>query len=389
MNPTFGFHLPLELRRYIRAAFSRCVFVVLVSVLAASQPTIASAQSLLARENIVPWELYWVRGEAEVDVDVRARMLADRGIRRYALAYRPGKLATLEAEISALNKRGIEITAVYFWLDAERPGEDPELQAAFESFKRLRIHPRIWVSQSSALHPKTLEDWKKALGEAGFNWVDGQDNFGSAFSSRTNFTDHQKESFFKALHRVYSEEAELPSTPHERTQRLVKETERIGSLARLASNYGFSVELYNHNGWFGLMENQVAIIERLHRENIKNVRIVYTFWHARDALHDDVKDFEEVWKKIMPHVGMVAIRGVRGEMESLYPSQGSDELRMLRIIHSSGWKGRVGVLCLDPGVDPDVVLANTLRGIGWLAAELDQPGSGGAPPLSAGGMAHQ
>lgn len=360
-----------------------CRLLMLMSGAVGLQSALASpTTNILAPHNLVPWEVQWVRDGGEMKMDERARLLKAKGLHRYAVMYRRGKLANLESQIEVFRQHGLEITAVYFWLDTERPGEDPDVKAAFESFKRLRVQPRIWVSQSNASHPKTMEDWKNALREAGFIWVEGKDNFGSAFSSRADFTDQQKERFFKALHRVNSEERDLPHTPQEQARRLEREAARIGSLSRLASKYGLNVELYNHNGWFGLMENQLAIIERLQKEEIRNVRIVYTFWHARDSLHDDVNNFDNVWMKIRPYVGMIAIRGVRGEMESLYPSEGEDELQMMRVVHLSGWKGAVGVLCLDPGVDPEIVLENTLRGTKWLAAELSQPGAGGARPLS-------
>jgi hypothetical protein len=293
----------------------------------------------------------------------------------------------LDALIPAYRREGVELAAVYFWLDTERPGEDANVLAAFAALEKLQARPQVWVSQSTAFLPKTLEEWRQKFADAGFEFPAGYDvskAMESAFSSGGALTEAQKEAFFKALHRVYSDEANLPRTPRDKALRLERETRRIASLAKLASRYGLEVGLYNHNGWFGVMENQLAMIEKLERQGIENVRIVYTFWHARDSVHDEVKDFARVWAKIEPHVTAIAIGGIRGEMESLYPSEGEDELAMMRVVQKSGWRGPVGALCLNFGEPPDDVLRDVLRGADWMAAELNQPGSGGARPVFRG-----
>ena len=53
---------------------------------------------------------------------------------------------------------------------------------------------------------------------------------------------------------------------------------------------------------------------------------------------------------------------------------------MMRIIQDSGWKGPVGIIGEKSG-DAEVTLRNYLIGLDWLAAELKQPGSGGARPF--------
>jgi epsilon-lactone hydrolase len=389
----------------VRTAYGFTALFALVSI--AHSASTSPNTDLLARENLVPWELRWNQGGSEIGLEARGRMLKARGFQRYAIDYSRDNGAALETEITASRRNGVEVTAVYFWLDTERPGEDPQVRAAFESFKRLGIRPQIWVSQadpfgSLARTPEgltrqfveTSEELKHQFAAAGFDLPAGysmRKAIQAAVSPGGEFTELQKQNLFKAFHRLSSDEANLPKTPQEQAQRLEREARRIGSLAQLAARYGFTVGLYNHNGWFGLMDNQLAIIERLKQERIRNVGIVYTTWHARDHLHDDVKDFEQVWARIQPHVLTVAISGVRGEIELLYPSEGEDELPMLRIVQKSGWRGPVAVLCLKPGVDPDTVLRNVLRGIDWLTAELNRPGSGGVRPFpwnTDGGLRH-
>jgi len=37
-----------------------------------------------------------------------------------------------------------------------------------------------------------------------------------------------------------------------------QEADRIYALAKRAAPYGIKVALYNHNGWFGMMDNELA-----------------------------------------------------------------------------------------------------------------------------------
>ncbi|MFC4312973.1 hypothetical protein ACFPN2_28070 [Steroidobacter flavus] len=345
----------------------------------------SSGSDVLALENLVPWEIQWYADGIEIEPDARARMVKAKGLRRYALQYHVQLAEKCDAEITAFQRHGIEITAVYFWLNFDQPGADPKIQAAFESFKRHGIRPQIWVSQSTAFLPKSGDGMVQLLAKMGFDWPPGytfERALKAALSTDDALTPEQKERFFEALHRAYWDEENLPKTSEERAQRLERESQRIASLAKLASQYGLDVLLYNHEGWFGVMDNQLAIIDRLEREGINNVGMIYTFWHARDRFHDDVREFEKVWTRIRPRVAAVGLSGVRGEMEGLYPSQGNDELRMMRVVQESGWKGPVAVLGLNFSVGPEKVLGDMLRGTSWLRSELRQAGSGGARPFS-------
>ena len=49
--------------------------------------------------------------------------------------------------------------------------------------------------------------------------------------------------------------------------------------------------LYNHGGWFGEPENQIAVIEHV---KMSNVGIVYNFHHA----HEQIAQFPELIKKM-------------------------------------------------------------------------------------------
>ena len=53
---------------------------------------------------------------------------------------------------------------------------------------------------------------------------------------------------------------------------------------------------------------------------------------------------------------------------------------MMRTIQDSGWHGYIGLIA-EKGGDAEVTLANHMKGLDWLAAELKQPGSGGPVPF--------
>jgi sugar phosphate isomerase/epimerase len=172
----------------------------------------------------------------------------------------------------------------------------------------------------------------------------------------------------------------LPNTLEEQKQRVRQEADRINALVRLAAVYGAKVELYNHNGWFGMMNNQIAVIDRLRELGVTDVGIVYNFNHARDDLHDDTVNFRALWNKIKPYVVAVNITGTQSEGPTLYPSQGDRELQMMRIIQENGWSGPVGVVG-ERVADAEVTLRNCLVGFDWLVAELHKAGSGGPRPF--------
>ncbi len=83
------------------------------------------------------------------------------------------------------------------------------------------------------------------------------------------------------------------------------------------------VELYNHNGWFGLEENESGYYcVRLREMGVTGVGMVYNFSHARDGFHDDSKNFPELWRKMKDHVVAVNITGMRTDEDVVYSSQG-------------------------------------------------------------------
>jgi sugar phosphate isomerase/epimerase len=220
---------------------------------------------------------------------------------------------TFDAEVEAVKAHGIRLVAWWFPTDAA----DPTARTILEVIKRHGIYPQLWV-------------------------------MGSGAPTRTE---------------------------QEQQQRIDQEAERIRKIVELAAPYGCHVELYNHNGWFGQPDNEVAVIERLKQAGVTNVGMVYNFSHG----HADIAQFPALWKRIQPHVVAVNVTGMVMTEQLIPPAQGDHELEMLRTIQQSGWRGPVGLIA-EQGGDAEVTLSNNLRGLDWLRKELQQPGSGGPRP---------
>lgn len=308
--------------------FPRAFVVVIVgAVCALNVPAAWSEDSIWAHDNLVawcaapPWDAK-ARGPEE-----RAQMLKRLGFKHFAYNWRPPAIKSFDAEIKAMKRHGINLLG---W--ALYGSDNPSLPLILEAFKRHDVHPQLWLMQGPMP--------------------------GSPLWAQ-----------------------EFPRTAEEQARRIIEEADRIKALVLLVAPYGSKVNLYNHNGWFGMVENQLALIGRLREIGVGDVGMVYNFSHARDEVHDDSRNFRELWAKMRDHVVAVNVSGMRWEGQIVYPSQGDSELDMMRVIQESGWKGPVGVIA-EKGGDAQVTLANYLKGLDWLAAELQRPGSAGPRPFA-------
>lgn len=251
--------------------------------------------------------------------EARAEMLEELGFKQFAYDWRKKDIPTFDAEIDALQRHRIHLLAWWFPLEAD----NPTAKLILDVFKCHNVHPELWVM----------------------------------------------------LPRVG-----IPKTPEGQEWRVRQDAERIKALVELAAPYGCRIELYNHDGWFGIEENQLAIINRLKQLGVTGVGMVYNFSHAWDAIHNDTADFPSLWQKIKPYVVAVNITGIGPKGQEVYPSQGDRDLEMMRTIQQSGWHGPVGLIG-EKGGDAEVTLRRYLLGLDWIAAELRKPGSGGPRPF--------
>ncbi len=284
---------------------------------ASPAPLPASATNpleLFAPDNLHAWCAVPFDAKGRLPTE-RALMLKNLGFKRFVYDWRDKDIPAFDAEFEAMKNHGIEITG---WWSPTDPN-DPVLRTILEVFKRQKVHPQLWVMGSGS----------------------------------------------------------LTTTPAAQQQRVEEEAERIRKIVEIAKPYGVPVHLYNHNGWFGIPDNEVAVIGRLNQLGVTGVGMVYNFSHG----HNDIADFPAVWKRIKPYVITVNVTGMvpDGESKIMPPSQGIHEQAMLRVILESGWIGPIGLIA-EQGGDAEVTLGNYLRGLEWLKKEFVRPGSGGPKP---------
>ncbi len=150
-------------------------------------------------------------------------------------------------------------------------------------------------------------------------------------------------------------------------------TKALKPIAEEAAKLGCTVALYNHGGWFGEPENQVAIIETL---KLKNVGIVYNQHHG----HDHFDRFPELLKLMKPHLLALNLNGsIKGGDKvgkKIVPvGAGELDLTLLKAIRDSGYTGPIGILG-HTNDDAAERLADNLDGLKWILPELNgkEPG---------------
>jgi hypothetical protein len=388
----FAFELVVSAMAAKRRIFS-CLCVLLVFALHANLNTAfadnasnADSQpsaSIWSPNNLIAWEI------APCDVakrssEQRAQMLARLGFRYYAYIAStvPWNLKNdinvsqhdVDGEIQAMQRHGIRVLAWYLWINNDDPAEDPSVKSTLAVFRRYHIHPDIWIAQSFAYYPKSVNEWARLMPRQYAKWawpnvsgcLDGFSALGESDSRAAT------SAYGRAITQL--ELGNFPKTRRAARERIEAEALRIGKLAKIAAAYGCRVDIYNHHGWFGVVDNELAIVRQLKRMGVMDVGLVYNFAHSRDALHDDAKDFPRLWARMRSHVVAINVAGLSGFDDVVIPSKGDRELAMMRVIKASGWKGPVGVIgALGPG-DAEINLEENVAGLKLMASELTRAG---------------
>jgi sugar phosphate isomerase/epimerase len=169
------------------------------------------------------------------------------------------------------------------------------------------------------------------------------------------------------------------STAEEQAARVKQEAGRIKPIAIEAGKIGSKVGLYNHGGWFGEPENQIAIIELLKKEGVENVGIVYNQHHG----YDQAARLAELLRKMKPYLIALNLNGMvqDGEEKGLkiVPiGAGELDVTMIRIIAESEWKGPVGILN-HTNEDAEGRLLDNIEGLEWVVKKA-QGADPGPPP---------
>ncbi len=152
--------------------------------------------------------------------------------------------------------------------------------------------------------------------------------------------------------------------------------ELLRPLAEAADAVGCRLALYNHGGWFGEPENQVAIIKEL---GMSNVGIVYNLHHA----HAHLDRLPELLQIMKPHLYCLNLNGMVRDGEAkgqkIVPlGHGELDEQVLNQIVDSGYTGPIGIL---GHTDDDVEerLLDNLEGLEWLVQRMKGNAAGERP----------
>jgi sugar phosphate isomerase/epimerase len=163
----------------------------------------------------------------------------------------------------------------------------------------------------------------------------------------------------------------------DQTAKVEAAAKQIRPIAEAAAELGCAVALYNHGGWFGEPENQVAIIEHL---KLKNVGIVYNLHHG----HDHFDRFPKLLELMKPHLLALNLNGStkggdKSNKKILPLGAGELDVTLLRDILKAGYVGPMGILGHTQD-DAAERLADNLDGLKWLVPQLaEKPIVGPAP----------
>lgn len=271
--------------------------------------------SLFSQTNLAAWCIVPFDGKKR-GPEERAAMLERLGFRHFVYDYRGEHIPTFDAEIEALQRHHIDLLGWWFPTSLNDEG-----RLILEVLKRHHIETQLWV-------------------------------MGGGEPTR-NTEEHQA--------------------------RVNTEADRIKAIAEAAKKQGCTVGLYNHGGWFGEPENQIAIIERLREAGVTNVGIVYNQHHG----HDHLARFPQLLDKMKPHLMALNLNGMFADADKtgrqIAPiGQGPLDLELLRTIASCGWRGPIGILN-HSDEDAELRLRDNLEGLAWLVAQLDGKPAGPKP----------
>lgn len=281
--------------------------LVLLAVCGAHGLAATGAQGLWSVENLQAWCIVPFDAKKR-SPEERAEMLQRLGLRAYAYDFRAEHVPLFDREVEAMRAKGIALTA--WWFPAKLDDTARTILAVVE---RQKIKPTLWVSGGGAPVKNAAEQ----------------------------------------------------------TERVASEVARIKPIAEAAQALGCTIALYNHQGWFGDPDNQLAVLEALRRGGVTNVGIVYNLHHA----HEHIRTFAAQWPRMMPHVVALNLSGVvengdRTGKKILYVGEGDQELGMMRVVLQSGWRGPVGILCHRTDVDAEEALRKNIEGVARLATQL-------------------
>ncbi len=254
--------------------------------------------SIYAKDNLVAWCIVPFDTKNRGPVE-RAEMLNKLGITRLAYDWREKHIPTFDEEIEACRSHHIKLEA--FWMySGPNPEQDQGLQAVLDVLKGKKVKTQIWLM---------------------IGGIKGMEQM-------------SQEEKIKAVARP------------------------VQYVVERAAALGCTVGLYNHGGWFGEPENQLAVIDYLKKPNLG---MVYNFHHAEEH----IERFPQFFPKILPHLLALNLAGLRkGNPVKVVPiGDGDAEQGMMEVVKKSGYKGPIGIINEDTAPDAEVGLMLNMNGL--------------------------
>jgi azurin len=248
----------------------------------------------------------------------RAAMLAKLGLSKFVYDYRAEHIPQWDGELTALKRHKIELFGWWF-----PTALNDEARQTLDLFKRHGVKPQLWVTGGGGpIEVTSAEDQK---------------------------------------------------------ERLAREVARLRPICEAAAPLGCPVALYNHGNWYGEPENAIAIVEALKAQGIANVGIVYNLHHG----HGHLDRLEKVLPKMLPHLLCLNLNGmdIAGDAKGrkiLPLGVGTEDVRVLKIIAGSGYKGVIGILN-HTNEDAEGRLQDNLDGLAWLLPQIAGKPAGAKP----------
>ncbi len=260
--------------------------------------------NIYARQNLIAWCIVPFDVK-ERSAEQRAAMLNKLGISMFAYDWRDKHIPQFDAEIKALKKNNIRLQAFWFHSGSD-PEKDKTLPIILDVLKRNGVKTQIWCMISG------IKDMDKMS---------------------------------------QLEKVEAVAAP-------------VRYIAQKAAEIGCSVGLYNHGGWYGVPENQLAVINYL---KMPNIGIVYNFHHGEE----DIDRFATFFPKILPHLMAVNLMGLQnGNPVKVVPiGEGDAEAEMMRVMRESTYRGPVGIINEDTAPDAEVGLRMNMDGLKKIVKE--------------------
>lgn len=263
----------------------------------AADDTDNKSKELFAKENLVAWCIVPFDAKSR-GPEERAVMLSKLGVKRVAYDWRAKDIPTFDAEIDAYEKHGITLEAFWTPVRTNQPLAEAHVKTILDLVKRRHLSTQLWVMLDNRMFDKKSQDEK--IGEA---------------------------------------------------------VKTLRPLAEKVQTLNCRIGLYNHGGWFGQPENQMAIIDKLH---MKNVGMVYNFHHA----HEHLDRMPGLLKKMTPYLIALNLNGMtKGGPKIISLGKGKLDKQMIEWVRASGYQGPIGILDHRKELDAEISLRENLEGL--------------------------